>query len=137
VLLGGAPTAFFGKTYDEALALLVEMRDYVADGEMGDRAGLAPALGVRMSCEALRITARLTQIMAWLLAQKAIHAGEVSTEEVIRRNEKLAGIAICMEEDEGGDAALLPARFRALAERSHRLYVRVTRLDEMMRRQVA
>ncbi len=86
-MLSGQPTAFFGKTYDETLGLLVEVRDYVADGELRDRAALAPAVGARLSCEALRVTARLTQLMAWLLAQKAVHAGELSNEEVIRRND--------------------------------------------------
>ncbi len=136
-MLSGQPTAFFGKTYDETLGLLIEVRDYVADGELRDRVALAPAVGARLSCEALRVTARLTQLMAWLLAQKAVHAGELSNEEVIRRNDPLAQIAICMAEDEGGDTALLPAQFRALLERSHRLYIRVARLDEMIRRQVA
>jgi len=93
-------------------------------------------VGAKLSCEALRVTARLTQIMAWLLAQRAVHAGELSTEELVRRNEALADIEICMAADEEGLIAGLPARFRELLDRSHRLYTRVARLDEMIRRQL-
>ncbi len=130
------PTAFFAKTYDETLGLLVEVRDYVVEGEQRDRAALAPVVGAKLSCEALRVTARLTQVMAWLLAQKAIHAGELSTEEVIERHDRLADIAVCMDEEPADEIVGLPARFRELLERSHRLYIRVARLDEMIRRQL-
>ncbi len=136
VSISAAPSAFFNKTYDETLGLLVEVRDYVADSEPADRRRLAPVIGAKLSCEALRVTARLTQIMAWLLAQRAVHAGEVSAEELVRRNEALADIEICMAADEEGLIAGLPARFRELLDRSHRLYTRVARLDEMIRRQL-
>ena len=132
----GAPTAFFAKTYDETLGLLVAVRDYVADGETRDRATLTPIAGAKLSCEALRVTARLTQIMAWLLAQKAVHAGELSSVELVARNDPLTEIDVCMEEAESEAMTSLPARFRELLAHSHRLYIRVARLDEMMRRQL-
>src|SRR5438270_12412242 len=125
-----APTAFFSKTYDETMGLLVEVRDYVAHDQKRDRDELAPSAGALLSCEALRVTARLTQVMAWLLAQKAIHAGELSTEEVIERHDRLTDIAVCMDEEPEDEVMGLPARFRELLERSHRLYIRVARLDE-------
>jgi len=95
---------------------------------------LTPVVGAKLSCEALRVTARLTQVMAWLLAQKAIHAGELSTAEVIERQDRLTDIAVCMDEEAADEIVGLPARFRELLDRSHRLYIRVARLDEMIRR---
>ena len=132
----GAPTAFFAKTYDETLGLLVAVRDYVADGEPRDRAMLTPVAGAKLSCEALRVTARLSQIMAWLLAQKAVHAGELSSVELAARNDPLTEIDVCMAEAESEALTFLPARFRELLAHSHRLYIRVARLDEMIRRQL-
>jgi regulator of CtrA degradation len=134
VSVSAQPTAFFAKTYNETLGLLVEVRDYVVDGEQRDRAGLAPVVGAKLSCETLRVTARLSQVMAWLLAQKAVHAGELSVEEVVERHERLTDIAICMDEEPEDEIVALPARFREFLERSHRLYIRVARLDEMLRR---
>ena len=131
------PTAFFNKTYDETLSLLTEMRDYVAYSEERDRAQLAPLDSARLCCASLRATARLTQIMAWLLSQKAVHAGEMSTSDLVASNDPLAEIAVCMEGESEGESAGLPQRFRDLIERSHRLYIRVARLDDMVRRQAS
>jgi len=127
------PTAFFSKTYDEAMALLVEARDYVAGREARDRERLGIDARLRACSETMRLTARLTQIMSWLLAQRAVHAGEMATGDIVARWEPLAAVGICMEE-EGDRADGLPPALVSLLERSRRLYVRVARLDEMIRR---
>jgi regulator of CtrA degradation len=136
VTVTATPTAFFNKTYDETMGLLTEMRDYVARGEARDRAGLTVADNARLCCATLRATARLTQIMAWLLAQKAVHAGEMSNRELVERNGPLTEIAICMDGENEAEIGTLPDYFRDLLDRSHRLYVRVARLDDMVRRQL-
>jgi len=132
-----APTAFFNKTYEEAMNLLVEMRDYIAHAEPQDRSGLSPIEGARLCGASLRATARLTQIMAWLLAQKAIHAGELDTADAVARHGPLAAIDVCMTGERAEETAGLPSYFLDILERSHRLYVRVARLDDMVRRQIA
>jgi regulator of CtrA degradation len=126
-----APTAFFGKTYGEALSLVIEARDYLAFSEARDGGGLPPADRLVMCSETLRLTARLTQIMAWLLAQRAVHTGELSRDEALA--EPLAGVTICMDGEEREEDKL-PPRLTDLLGRSRRLYVRVARLDEMARR---
>jgi regulator of CtrA degradation len=137
VSVSAAPTAFFNKTYDETLGLLTEMRDYVAYVEERDRARLAPLDSARLCCASLRVTARLTQVMAWLLSQKAVHAGEMTTGDLVASNGPLAEIAVCMDGEPEGEIAALPQHFRDLVERSHRLYIRVARLDDMVRRQAS
>lgn len=132
-----APTAFFNKTYEEAMNLLVEMRDYIAHAEPQDRSGLTPLEGARFCGASLRVTARLTQIMAWLLAQKAVHAGEIETADAVARHGRLAAIDICMTDERAEETAGLPSYFLDILDRSHRLYVRVARLDDMVRRQLA
>lgn len=129
------PTAFFSSTYDEATGLLVEARDYLATEEQADRARLALADRLRLTCEATRLTSRLTHIMSWLLARKAVFAGELTREEAVRppylfeRNETLA---------DGDPKAYenLPEILSQLMDRSHRLYVRVARLDDLAQRTV-
>ena len=125
-------TAFFGKTYGEAMDLLVEARDYLAHREPIDRQGLVAMERLRFCGETMRLTARLTQIMAWLLAQRAVHAGELSQEEALADHEALAEHALCME----GAPVSMPQRLASLLDRSHKLYVRVARLDELARRQL-
>ena len=128
-------TAFFGKTYGEAMSLLLEARDYLTYGEPVDRARLSQFDQLRLCCETMRLTARLTEIMAWLLAQRAVHAGEITQEEALGEHRALGDVAVCID---GLDAAetVMPRGLASLLERSHALYIRVARLDELARRQL-
>lgn len=121
-------TAFFGKTYGEAMSLLVEARDYLAHAEPAERSALAPLARLAMCAETTRLSERLTRIMAWLLMQRAVHAGEISREAAL--DQPLAAHVVCMDGVEAG----LPPRLADLLGRSRRLYVRVARLDELARR---
>lgn len=130
------PTAFFHRTYDETMALLIEARNYIAYHEATDQKKLAPHTRLQVSYESMRVTSRLTQVMAWLLAQKAVHAGELTREQVATEEYALSGGDICLDPS-GPDNEELPAGLRSLLDRSYRLYVRVSRLDDMVRRGAA
>lgn len=127
-------TAFFSKTYGEAMGLLAEARDYLSYREPIDRQTLGSLDRLRLCRETTRLTARLTQVMAWLLAQRAVHAGEISQQEALCGHSPLAELEVCMD-GEGEACATLPQRMVNLLDRSRRLYIRVARLDELARRQ--
>ena len=129
---GGPPaTAFFSKTCDEARVLLAEARVYAET--VRDRRFAPPNAGLAHGLEALRLTTRLTQITAWLLVQRAVHAGELSPAQARAAHNRLGGHVVCL--DSGGEAAArLPAVLRGLLLRSRRLYQRISRLDEMIAR---
>ncbi|MEI9986261.1 MAG: DUF1465 family protein [Aliidongia sp.] len=129
-------TAFFGRTYDEAMGLLLEARNYVlADDSRHAAATTLPTERLILCCEAMRLTARLTHVMAWLLAQKAVHAGEITLAEAAAEPFALGGRTTCLDEYPGV-ADLGDDWLTGLLDRSRRLYVRVSRLDEMVRREV-
>jgi regulator of CtrA degradation len=125
------PPAFFRKTYDEAMDLMVEARNYLSYAERRERERASLMIGLRMSCEALRVTSRLTQVMAWLMMQRAVHEGEVSAEQALGEEHRLSGGDVCLDETFAQDEEL-PNGLRSLMDRSHRLYVRIARLEEMM-----
>ena len=123
--------AFFNRTYEEAVALAREARDYFAREAPNDRSGLSPFDQLSESCETMRITARLTQVIAWLLVQKAVHAGELTREDACAPERRLSGQEICgavMDNDQ----VTLPPRLSDLLERSRQLYQRIERLDAML-----
>lgn len=128
--------AFFNRTYDETMALLVEARNYVAYHDAVDQRNLPPQIRLQVSYETLRVTSRLTQVMAWLLAQKAVHAGELTMDQLASEEYALSGGDICSDPS-GPENEELPAGLRSLLDRSYRLYMRVVRLDEQVRRSVA
>ena len=83
------------------------------------------------TCERLRMTARLTQVVAWLLVQKAVHRGELSRDEARSRDRRLGGQKVCEPGRELKGAELPPA-LSVLQRRTADLYARVARLDAMM-----
>ena len=130
---GQFATAFFGRTYDEALDLVRQTRDYLRDSGSYECSLLDTVAGLAYSAETSRITARLTNLMAWLLLQRAVYQGEISSDEARREAPELGRIKVCLE-PACIETDRLPARLASLLERSDRLYRRITRLDEMIRR---
>ena len=122
--------AVFTRTYDETFDMIVEARNYMRHmlprerrhGDNGDA-------GLRFSCEALRVTSRLTQVMAWLMMQRAVIEGEMSLDEALCERNRLSGQDVCL----GGGvcAPMMPPGLCSLLNRSQRLYERVSRLEEM------
>ncbi|MBL8699962.1 MAG: DUF1465 family protein [Alphaproteobacteria bacterium] len=126
-----ANSVFFKKTYDEAVELLVETRNYIAymDPAAGDD---IPAIErLQISAETMRVTARLAQVMAWMLAQKAAAAGEITPLEASGPAFSVPDDPTCLAETESG-ATELPARLVQLLSRSRRLYVRVRHLNALV-----
>jgi regulator of CtrA degradation len=128
-----AETQFFSKTFDETVALLVAARDYITYARPAEAQGFDATDQLRVNCETMRLTARLSEIMAWLLAQKAVYAGEISRADMASDKFRLSGDAVCFEETDV-TVEKLPQGLRELLGRSRRLYIRVARLDELVRR---
>ena len=127
------PVAYFDSTYEEAVALARDARDYLLYQESADNAKLSPAGRLTVSCEAMRVTTRVTQIIAWLLVQKAVHAGEMERAQAAGPPFRLGGQKVCKAAAPPGGEAL-PEGLTELLDRSLSLYARVERLDAMLDR---
>jgi len=125
------PAAFFGRTFDEALALTREARDYLRDYGEVDSRDLAVETAAHYSLETMRLTSRLTNMMTWLLVQRAVHRGDLTTEEMREDPWRLGGRDVCLGQSEA-DPELLPPYLCDLLRRSERLYRRIARLDHMV-----
>src|SRR4030095_17012057 len=73
-----ATVEFFDRTMMEAMALLAETRRYLIDRSETERKGMPVEYGLAASMESMRLVARLTQVLAWLLTHRAVHAGEMN-----------------------------------------------------------
>lgn len=83
VMQGAAPHIRFNRRmvdtlYLDAMLLADEARGYFDDFGRPDRDALAPAERVAFSCESIKVTTRLMHVIAWLLTQRAVDAGELS-----------------------------------------------------------
>jgi regulator of CtrA degradation len=123
--------AFVRKTYDETLSLMVQARDYAAYGAGSDCMPGPDASGrLALSCEAMRITARLASVMAWLMRQRAIHNGELQEADVLADGAWLPTDPAGPDPTEG--AAPLPFELNRLRDHSRRLYERVARIEALL-----
>lgn len=121
----------FRRTYDETMDLMVEAKNYLSYLDERERERVDAVSGLRMSCEAMRVTSRLTQVMAWLLMQRAVQEGEITSDEALSDRNRLSGGDVCLDVSFGQDA-LLPNSLRSLLDRSFRLYVRISRLEKQI-----
>ena len=112
--------------YTEAMLLADEARSYFDVNGRSDRDSLEPIDRVGFSCESLKVTTRLMHVIAWLLTQRAVEAGELSRSQARRPARRLG------EAPDSDDALLLrlPESARTLIHASRDLYARVKRLDD-------
>jgi len=128
-----APNVFFmSGLFNEAMQLLGEAHEYfLAFGEE-DQARIDESLKTLYSCEMSRITLRLSSVMAWLMAQRAVFTGKITPEEAMK-SYGLDFRNVCMV-DNRMLHGILPSYVCFLLDRSLELYERVNRLDEQFKK---
>ncbi|WP_315760891.1 DUF1465 family protein [Sphingomonas sp. Y38-1Y] len=111
--------------YVEAMLLADEARDYFDEAGRAEREALAPLARVSFSCESLKVTTRLMHVIAWLLTQRAVAAGELTPRDAMDGARRLGDAPL----SEPATISALPDRARALVSASGRLHARVAQLD--------
>ena len=111
--------------YVEAMLLADEARAYFDEGGRSEREALDPLARVAFSCESLKVTTRLMHVIAWLLTQRAVAAGEMPPRDALHPSRRLGTAPVSEEEA----IAAMPAAARQLVEASADLYRRVARID--------
>jgi regulator of CtrA degradation len=112
--------------YVEAMLLADEARAYFDRHGREERLALDPLIRVGFSCESLKVTTRLMHVIAWLLTQRAVEAGEITLQQARTPARRLGDAAESDEEL----LQKLPEGALALVQASRDLYARVQRLEE-------
>jgi regulator of CtrA degradation len=117
--------------YTEAMLLADEARSYF-DRDPTDT-GMTTTTAVAFSCESLKVTTRLMHSIAWLLAQKALRAGEITDEEA-RSEARQLGYAPASD-----DLVLptFPIEAQIIIRSSEDLYYRLQRMGNGLAREAA
>ena len=66
--------AFIDRAYQDAGDLLVDMRDYITEQSSSADKAADPAERLLLTQALTRVTRQLTEVMAWLMVQKAVAA---------------------------------------------------------------
>lgn len=124
--------AFIQTRLEGAQTLIKATHNYVKWQAPLDVESMSAEQTFKVSSEAMRVTVRLTQIMAWLLLQRATLNGEISKEESFGKPFQVLKGKECLERG-GEEDSDLPYRLRDLLKESRQLYERVFRLDRFAR----
>jgi len=125
-------TSLLDRTFDEGVALTQEVRNYIAYHEQADRREFELSRCLEVGYQHTRVSARLIQVMTWLLAMKALLSGEISPEQFNAPQYALTESEECSSE-KGSNDETMPVGLRDLLQRSHALYSRIKRLDAMVK----
>ena len=111
--------------YMEAMLLADEARHYFDEGGRAERESLTPMERVTFSCESLKVTTRLMHVIAWLLTQRAVIAGELSVMQALDPGRRLGDAPV----SEQATLDAMPVHARSMIANSIDLHRRVVRLD--------
>ena len=116
---------FVDALYTDAMLLADEARAYFDEAGRAEREALDPLARVTFSCESLKVTTRLMHVIAWLMTQRAVDAGEISQRAACDPSRRL-GDAPVYDVDV---AATLPPRAGRLIASSAALHRRAAAMD--------
>jgi regulator of CtrA degradation len=114
--------------YTDALVLADEVRAVFAAGVREPVTGEDAFMRLALSTEGLKTTTRMMHVLAWLLNQRALLAGELTANQV-----RLHGALPPDRASDTGQLALLEPETRELIADTERLHRRIARLDEAWR----
>ncbi|MGA0533434.1 DUF1465 family protein [Hansschlegelia sp. KR7-227] len=121
-------SAGFISLFREGMALVEETAAYLDGDGRGESRRLGRPESIAYATESMRLTTRLMQIASWLLVQRAVNEGEMSSDQARDEKQKvrLTPIVSTLAPDV---FERLPERLRDLVERTGRLQERVQVLD--------
>jgi regulator of CtrA degradation len=126
-----ASSGAFKDLFREGMALVEEAAAYLdGPGRTESRALPRPA-ALAYSTESMRLTTRLMQVASWLLLQRAVNEGELSSSQAQAERVRVK----LSREDYGCRPELfeqLPSTLRSLSQRSVRIQERVMHLDQSL-----
>ena len=126
----------FNKTFKEGMDLVEETAAYLDGPGRTASQKLSKGDALIYASNSMRLTTRLMQVASWLLVQRALKEGEMTTQEA--RQDKYRIVAEKKDEpglsfsDLAKSANALPSILLDLIARSEQLYERIARLDRSL-----
>src|ERR1700721_2083213 len=126
-----ASSVAFKDLFREGMTLVEEAASYL-DGPGREESRVLPRpAALAYATESMRLTTRLMQLASWLLLQRAVNEGEMTSAQAISEKHKvrLARQEVACPPELFEE---LPERLRALSLKSIRLQARIIHLDQSL-----
>lgn len=121
----------FQALFQEGMALVEETASYLDGDGRSESKSLDRPASLAYATESMRLTTRLMQLASWLLLQRAVNEGEMTSDQAGSEKNKVR--LDRLSSSTGGNAFNdLPERLQDLVVRSVRLQERVQHLDAML-----
>jgi regulator of CtrA degradation len=121
-------SAGFKQLYRDGMALVEEAAQYLDGDGRREARDLPRVAALTYATESMRLTTRLMQMASWLLLQRAIAEGEMTTEEAaVERQRMVMPSASALKATEQLDE--LPHRLKDLVLRANVVFGRIQTLD--------
>jgi len=126
-----ASSGAFKDLFREGMTLVEEAASYLDGPGRAESSALPRPTALAYSTESMRLTTRLMQVASWLLLQRAVNEGELTSSEA--RAER---VRVKLSREEYGYRPeifeQLPPTLRSLSQRSMRIQERVMHLDQSL-----
>ena len=123
-------TEAFTLLFKEGMNLVEATAAYLDGPGRQEARALDRAGSLAYATESMRLTTRLMQLASWLLLQRAVSDGELSSEQAKAEKNKVRFSGSALPEEDL--LAKLPEKLRELIDASVRLQDKVMRLDAML-----
>jgi regulator of CtrA degradation len=126
-----AASQAFKTLFSEGMSLVEEAAAYLDGPGREESRQLRRPVALAYATESMRLTTRLMQVASWLLLQRAVNEGEMTTAQALSEKHRIR----LVEQEIACDADLfeeLPPLFRQFSLKSVRLQARVAYLDQSM-----
>lgn len=122
----------FDMLYREGMGLIEEVAAYLDGDGRSESKALNREASFVYATESMRLTTRLMQLASWLLLQRAVNEGEISSEQALSEKAKVKFSAL--PSDRGGPGwDNIPAQMKAYIDKGDRLFERVVKFDRVER----
>ena len=126
-----ASSGAFKDLFREGMTLVEEAASYLDGPGRAESRVLPRPAALAYSTESMRLTTRLMQVASWLLLQRAVNEGELTSSQA-----QAERMRVKLSREEYGCAPeifeQLPSTLRSLSQRSLRIQERVMHLDQSL-----
>ena len=121
----------FRALFREGMGLVEATASYLDGPGREESKGLARMSALSYASESMRLTTRLMQLASWLLLQRAVAEGELTSDQARIQKDK---VKLSHQSTSSSQDAIeaLPGQLRDLISQSLRLQERIMHLDQLM-----
>ncbi len=121
----------FRALFREGMGLVEETAAYLDGPGREESRKLDRQASLAYASESMRLTTRLMQIASWLLVQRAVAEGEITTGQALQEKNRVR-LTVQDPVKSRADVDALPERLRELIGLAARMHARILHLDQLI-----